>query len=190
MNTITPISESVQKKVVDEVDRYVAIASSLYKTSFKSIDVVFNIKGRTAGMYRTYYEKNKTVATTFQRMITKRQCQIRFNPWLFSKYPEDSWNNTIPHEVAHYISDCLFGLHKIKPHGNEWKNIMNDFGAEPIVRGDYSLEGIPVRKTTVFNYACDCREVPLTGIRHKKIQRGQQDYRCRDCLKVLVYQEK
>jgi len=193
MTKIHPVDEVVQRRVVIEVQRYIHLASTLYQKDFPPINIKFNIKGKVAGMYRCFYKKNKKKDTHddkafifLQKWLPQKSREIRFNPWLFSKYPEDSWDNTIPHEVAHYISDCLYGLQNIKPHGIEWRNIMKHFDAEPIVRGDYSLEGIPVKKMRRYNYRCGCREVALSSIRHRKIQSGQQDFRCHDCRKILV----
>ncbi|MGH1440598.1 MAG: SprT-like domain-containing protein [Cellvibrionaceae bacterium] len=212
MQIISPINEGIQNNVVIEVQRYIDIASDLYQKKIPAIDVVFNIKGKAAGMYRCYYEKksyekkgyeNKNYqkngsekndskakryfsAASIQKWFPQKKRQIRFNPWLFAKYPQDSWNNTIPHEVAHYISDYLYDLKKIKPHGVEWKNIMQDFGAEPIVRGNYSLEGIPLRNMKRYDYRCACRKVALSSVRHRRVQNGQQEYRCRDCQEILV----
>lgn len=197
MTTIQPINEAMQQRVIIEVQRYIDVASELYKKRVEPVDVVFDIKGRSAGIYRYYYTKKNPKKESgdlvnhyfLQNWFPKKRQQIRFNPWLFSKYPEDSWRNTIPHEVAHYISDCLYGLKNIKPHGKEWKKIMHDFKAEPLVRGDYDLGGIPTRQIRRFPYRCSCREVALTSIRHNKVQRGQQEYRCRDCSEKLILVE-
>jgi SprT protein len=182
---IQPIDDDQQQQVVSEAHRYIALASNLYQQQFSDIDIVFNLRGRAAGIYRCYYDQQSR-SQILGRWLSKKRQQIRFNPWLFAKYPQDSWDNTIPHEVAHYITDCLYGLSKIKPHGVEWKKIMADFGAEPSVRANYDLAGIPVRRVQRYSYACDCREVELTAYRHKKIQSGIQEYRCRKCLQPLV----
>ena len=184
---VQPISEQKMQEVAREVQRYIEMASDLYKRSFAPIDVVFDIKGRAAGMYHsvsTFNNKtinNKTISFLPLAIIRKRKPKIRFNPWLFAKYPEESWTNTIPHEVAHYIADSRYDFNNIKPHGLEWRRIMQDFGAEPLVYGDYSLEGIPVRRVRRFAYRCACRQVELTSIRHRRIQEDRQQYHCRHC---------
>lgn len=170
---IQPIHTEQQQQVILEVDRYRQLANHHYQRYFEPIEVVFNLRGRTAGMY-----KIKVVGGISYR-------QIRFNPWLFAKYEEDSWGNTIPHEVAHYIADCLYGFSNIKPHGREWQEIMNDFGAEPLVRANYDLRGIPTRKVNRYAYRCACRTVDLSSYRHQKVQRGLQQYICRDCRHSL-----
>jgi SprT protein len=178
MTVIQAIDQYYQRKVIAETQRYIAMAATLYSHSFAEIDVVFDLKGRTAGMYRCYRQ---------QGWFTQKRRQIRFNPWLFAKYPEDSWSNTIPHEVAHYIADCRYGLQNIKPHGEEWRQIMRELGAVPSVRANYDLAGIPTRRIQRYGYQCACRAVELTIYRHKKVQQGVQQYVCRDCSQTLVF---
>ncbi len=55
------------------------------------VPVRFELQGRAAGMYRVH----------------KGERVIRYNPYIFSKYFDDSLANTVPHEVAHYITDVL-----------------------------------------------------------------------------------
>lgn len=177
---IDPIDCQEQQKVTAEVARLVDCASERYGQQFDSIGVNFNLRGKAAGMYRV--KKSRAWLSAYPRF----ERHIRFNPWLFAKYPDDSWCNTIPHEVAHYIADCRFGLSNIRPHGNEWQQIMLDFDAEPTVTARYDLTGIPTRQTKKYLYRCGCREVQLTSIRHRRVVAGQQQYRCKDCTQMLV----
>jgi SprT protein len=191
MITIKPIGIEKQQEAIQRVQYYIELASNLYRQKIPVIDVVFNLRGKAAGMYRCYRPRNSNglnplnVFKSHNSMATFNR-QIRFNPWLFAKYPKDSYDNTIPHEVAHYISDYLYNLKNIKPHGKEWKAIMRDFGAEPNVTGNYTLEGIPVKKIKRYDYQCACRQVALTVYRHRKIIQGVQQYCCRDCKQILV----
>jgi SprT protein len=191
MTIIEPIDKAKQSEAIARVQYYIDLASSLYQEKIPAIDVVFNLRGKAAGMYRCFRPHKSTKLDVFKTLNNSispasSRRQIRFNPWLFAKYPEDSYDNTIPHEVAHYISDCLYSLNNIKPHGSEWKMIMRDFGAVPNVRGKYTLEGIPVRNIRRYKYQCSCRQVGLTSHRHRKVRQGIQQYRCRDCRQVLV----
>jgi SprT protein len=191
MTTIKPIEADKRLETIERVNHYIELASSLYHQEIPTIDVVFNLRGKAAGMYRCY-RPNKSnglkVLNVFKgaNLMASINRQIRFNPWLFAKYPKDSYDNTIPHEVAHYISDYLYGLNNIKPHGNEWKAIMRDFGAVPNVTGNYTLDGIPVKKIKRYDYQCACRQVALTIYRHRKIVQGVQQYCCRDCKQILA----
>lgn len=177
---ITPIDTQQQQVVTNEVARLINQAGELYGKVFSDVKVVFDLRGKAAGMYRVKTQRPwLSVCTQYERTI-------RFNPWLFAKYPDDSWNNTIPHEVAHYIADCRFGLSNIRPHGPEWQSIMCDFGAEPLVTAQYDLTDIPKRELKKHNYHCGCREVQLSAIRHQRVISGQQQYRCKDCQQTLV----
>lgn len=184
---ISPISTNEQQRVCVEVERYLQLAEEIYSRAFELIDIRFDIKGKTAGMYKVKRLPKKSLMGLHVGSEVERV--IRFNPWLFAKYPEDSWQNTIPHEVAHYLTDCLYGLRNIRPHGKEWQQVMRELGAEPIVRASYYLAGIPTRQVRRYRYQCDCREVSLTHYRHKKIVSGEQSYRCRDCYTELTHIE-
>jgi len=200
---VAPIHKEQQQRVVQEVNRYLRIAEAAYAREFADIPVLFDIKGKVAGMYRLRVAKAKArkSATWLSRVAraslsdlgnaadaSEERC-IRFNPWLFAKYPEDSWMNTIPHEVAHYVTDCLHGIQHIRPHGEEWREVMRAFGAAPTVRAHYDLAGIPIRRIKRYAYRCNCRTVQLSAYRHNKIQSGQQRYRCRECAAELVLQD-
>jgi SprT protein len=119
--------------------------------------------------------------------IGHQKREIRYNPYIFSKYFEDNFNTTIPHEVAHYISDIVYGLKNIRPHGKEWKKIMQAFGADASVTATYDLSGIPLKKQTYFTYQCDCREHQLSSIRHNKIKEHRYQYFCNVCKQVIQY---
>jgi SprT protein len=105
---------------------------------------------------------------------------------LFAKYFDDSLSDTVAHEVAHYVIDCLYGLRRVKPHGVEWKSVMVDLGAEPKATGSYDLTGIPVRQYAKFAYKCGCRTHQLTSLRHKKILQRRAQYCCQYCHGFLV----
>ncbi|ODS22749.1 hypothetical protein AB835_12480 [Candidatus Endobugula sertula] len=175
MSLISPIDQSMQQQVIDEVTCYCGLASLLYEYHFTMIPVTFDLRGKVAGMYCVKGQTNSL------------QRSIRFNPWLFAKYPDDSWQSTIPHEVAHYIVDCLYSMRAVRPHGKEWKKVMVQLGAKPDIYGKYNLGGIPVRQMKRYAYQCGCRHVMLSAYRHHKIQRGQRRYCCCDCATELKY---
>ena len=96
LDSIAPISDKQKAEVQDLTLNYIASASQIYRKAFDSIPILFDLSGKCAGMYRRHGS---------QRLI-------RFNPWLFSKYYKHSTEQTIPHEVAHYITDCLWPFRK------------------------------------------------------------------------------
>ncbi len=176
---ISPLSEEQQQRVVDQTHAYIKQATELFNIKNKTLDINFKLKGRSAGMYRVKHH-NRFFTVDYKR-------EIRYNPFIFAKYFDDNFATTIPHEVAHYISDVIYGLKNIKPHGKEWKKIMRAFGADASVTANYDLSGIPVKKQTFFTYHCDCREHQLTSIRHNKIKKYRYQYLCNFCKQVLQY---
>lgn len=172
---ITPLTADLQQQVIEETRLYIKQAVQLFDIKNAAVDITFNLKGRSAGMYRV------------RRHIIRNTREIRYNPYIFSKYFTDNFKTTIPHEVAHYVSDILYGLNNIRPHGKEWKAIMQAFGANASVTANYDLTGIPLRNRTLFTYRCGCREHQLGIIRHNRIKKNHGQYYCNACKQVLSF---
>lgn len=167
--TVKPINLQQQAKVITRTHMYIDQATAFFQRKFKHVEILFDLSGRNAGMYRVH---------------GSNRC-IRYNPYIFSRYFEDSLITTVPHEVAHYISDSLYGLQKIRPHGQEWKDIMNLFGARPDVTGRYDLQGIPQRRQKRYTYFCQCMEHQLSSVRHNRIIKKQAQYFCKHCHQLI-----
>jgi len=167
---IEPIQQQQQQQVCAVTLDFIQRASRYYDRQFKAIPVLFDLTGRAAGMY----------------CVKAGKKYIRYNPYLFSKYYNDSLSDTIPHEVAHYISDELYGLRSIRPHGAEWKSVMQLFGVAAKATGNYDLSGIPTRQHKRINYYCGCDTYQFTTKRHNQVIRGIANYACRKCGEVLV----
>ena len=165
MEIIKPIGISEQKLVVEATADYVERAQQLFGADFSQVTVRFDLKGKAAGMYR----------------VRKGERVIRYNSYLFAKYFDDNLAVTVPHEVAHYITDMVYGLRRIRPHGPEWKQLMADFGADASRTCSYDLDGIPQRVYQRFPYRCDCTRHDLTARRHNQIQDRKKLYFCRQC---------
>jgi len=171
MLKIEPIDPDQQSRVVAKTDQYIQFASEIFTRKFTAIPISFSLTGRAAGMYHAHKDKR----------------YIRYNPYIFAKYFDDNLQNTVPHEVAHYIADMIYGIKKIKPHGREWKNIMHQFGVEASVRCHYDLQGIPQRQHRRFTYTCQCRDYKITTRRHNMILRGERLYQCPACRTTIMY---
>jgi len=167
---IEPITIEQQQHVIDVTLSCIQRASRFYERQFLDIPILFDLSGRASGMY----------------CVKARKKYIRYNPWLFSKYFKDSLSDTIPHEVAHYISDELYGLRNIRPHGPEWKAVMQLFGIKAKATGNYDLSGIPTRQHKRIDYHCACDTYQFTTKRHNQVQRGKANYACRKCGEILV----
>ncbi len=166
---IAPISESQQTQVMQITQDCIERAVQLYQRDFPTIPVVFDLRGKCAGMYQ----------------CNRRGRRIRYNPWLFAKYYQHSLEQTVPHEVAHYITDCLWGIKSVKPHGKEWKSVVTALGGKPVATGNYSLQGIPIKQYQRFAYHCACKTHQLTTIRHRRVLAGEASYKCRLCGQLL-----
>lgn len=171
MNNIAPIDSRQQQQVVERTHHYIKRAGEIFGRRFDAIPVLFNLRGRSAGMYR----------------VRNRQRQIRYNPHLFAKYFEDNLAVTVPHEVAHYVIDCVYGMRRVRPHGAEWKNLMREFGADDSRTCRYDLSGIPVKSEKRYDYHCGCKTHQLTARRHNKVLKKRIYYVCKSCNGKLAY---
>ncbi|MFV2003822.1 MAG: SprT-like domain-containing protein [Gammaproteobacteria bacterium] len=174
-STILPLSSERQQQVIEETQTYIRQAKQLFNIKHTVVDIVFNLKGRAAGMYRV------------KQNLFRQSREIRYNPYIFSKYFDDNLRTTVPHEVAHYVSDIVHGLKNIKPHGREWKEIMLAFDADAAVTANYDLSGIPKKNLNSFTYRCACGDRQLSSIRHNKIKKRRYQYYCKICRQTLQY---
>lgn len=150
---------------------YIQIAEGHFGQVFERIPVLFDLSGRSAGMFRVH----------------GRQRAIRYNPWIFAKYYRENLESTVPHEVAHYIVHEMFPQRGIKPHGPEWRELMGHFEADPGVTFDLDLSGVPQRRQRSHPYRCGCRVHLLSTTRHNRVQRGTGEYQCTRCGGPLVH---
>ena len=169
--TINPIDQSQRQQVVATTRETLQQAGRLFERDFSLPTIRFDLTGRAAGMYR----------------VSRRRQEIRYNPYIFGKYFNDNLANTVPHEVAHYLADELFGARNIRPHGTEWQAIMCKLGVEPAVTCQYDLSGIPQRRQRRFDYSCGCTTYAISTVRHNRVQRGLGKYVCRQCCTPLVF---
>lgn len=167
---IKPIDQARRDEVLEQTESYILMAEEALERKFERIPVLFDLKGTTAGMFRAHGRKR----------------EIRFNPWIFSKYWDVNLHGTVPHEVAHYIVHEVYGTRKVKPHGEEWQALMQYFGADPEVTFKLDLEDIPQRRQRTHPYHCGCREHQVSTTRHNRMLKGKGVYLCRYCNGRLV----
>jgi SprT protein len=168
---VATLSREQQQRVVEVTCATIAQAAGLFDRRFAEIPVSFALRGRAAGMY----------------VVRGGQRAIRYNPYIFARYFSDNLVNTVPHEVAHYVTDVLYGLRRVRPHGPEWRAVMRAFGAEPVATCRYDLDGIPVRRQRRYRYRCGCMTHSVSAVRHRRIQDGSARYHCRHCRTPLSY---
>lgn len=145
-------------------------AASHYQCEFAVPPVRFDLIGGTAGMH----------------CVRGQTMWLRFNPWLFARYWEDSIENTVAHEVAHAVVWQRTRGRRVPPHGAAWREVMALFGADASVTCRYDLEGIPCRMQQRYFYRCECREHAISAVRHNRIRKGLARYHCRYCRGALL----
>jgi len=168
--TIEPIGHLQRTEVLEQTRFFIDCAEQIYSRKFSPVSVEFDLSGRTAGMYK----------------VVGRARFIRYNPWIFAKYFDENFTGTVPHEVAHFAIDQVYGLRRVKPHGVEWQALMAAFGADPGVTFDLDLSGIPQRRQSRHAYACPCQVHEVSTTRHNRIKRGKAVYHCMRCRGKLV----
>jgi SprT protein len=168
---VQPINSAEQRQVAQRTEEFIVRAEQVFRRRFDRIPVLFDLKGRAAGMFK---------------VIGKRRL-IRYNPWIFAKYFEENLRDTVPHEVAHYIVHEVYPRRSTKPHGHAWKNLMAEFGADPGVTFDLDLDGIPQRSQKTHRYYCGCQLHEVSTTRHNRVQRRRMRYHCCSCNGLLVY---
>lgn len=164
------IDTAQQAQVRQATQACIARAAGLFERDFTMPPVQFDLSGRAAGQYR----------------VLRGQSAIRYNPWIFARYFEDNLNETVPHEVAHFVVDQLWGLRRVRAHGVEWRSVMHALGNEPRATARYDLTGLPVRRQRRFAYRCACQMHQITTCRHNRVQRGEARYHCRQCGQTLI----
>ena len=168
---LQPIGALEKKQVTEATERYIYQAEAIFDRRYKRVPVLFDLKGRSAGMFKIHGESRV----------------IRYNPWIFAKYYEENLRDTVPHEVAHFIVHETYPRRGTRPHGPEWQDLMLRFGADPAVTFDLDLEGVPQRKQSTHRYHCGCQLHDVSATRHNRIKRGRVNYHCVICDGRLVY---
>ena len=167
------INAEQRQQVITVTHEYIERARELFDRNFDQIPISFDLKGRAAGMYK----------------VSGQQRLIRYNPYIFALYFDQNLSVTVPHEVAHYLTDEIYGLswrsalrsNRIRPHGEEWQKVMHEFGADASRTCSFDLEGVPVRAYRYYLYVCECRKHQLGSRRHNRLVRRQARYHCRKC---------
>lgn len=131
-------------------------------------DVVYDIKGRTAG-----YAVGSTL--------------IRLNLQALLKETDSMINQTIPHECAHIACEQWYPRQGIG-HGPRWQMLMLELGLPPDRCHSYELTPAKVHQRK-WVYSCGCRTHKLKTTKHNRIQKGAI-YICNQCHSVIVFSHK
>lgn len=168
---VQPIGRAQQRQVEERTEEYLVLAESIFARHFHRIPVLFDLRGRAAGMFK----------------IVGKHRVIRYNPWIFAKYFAENLRDTVPHEVAHYVVHEVYPRRSTRPHGHAWKNLMVTFGADAGVTFNLDLDGVPQRSQRSHRYQCRCQIHQVSTTRHHRVQKRKMRYHCCSCDGLLVY---
>lgn len=139
------VTAEMKAKVNAKLQQCIDKANKRYNIDVKFPTVVYHKRGTTAGTanYRTW--------------------TIDINPILLVENFDDMLDDTVPHEMAHLITDMVyphahkrtFGQ-KRSPHGSEWQSVMRVLGVEPSRTHNYDTTNAKVRTKASYDYKCNC----------------------------------
>lgn len=131
-------------------------------------EIRFDLRGQAAGQFR---------------IDVSGLAVIRYNPTLLARHEHEFLAQTVPHEVAHYLTFLHFGR-GVRPHGEEWRQIMLELGADPRRCHTFDTSGTVTRRVRRYAYHCECSDHALSSIRHHRVLRGAS-YLCKRCGQPL-----
>lgn len=172
-NPIQTFDNPLQQQVEARTQQLLATARLHFQQDPGQVVIRFDLTGKAAGMAMFPYRGTPV---------------IRYNALLLAENREDFLTRTVPHEVAHVVARQLFGK-RIKPHGAEWRQVMQLFGAEASRCHNYDVSRSVRRRLKRYAYRCGCRTHQLSSIRHNRVKRGQT-YHCLACKQPLIALEK
>ena len=132
---------------------------------------------------RPYIRLDLTGSTAGQAWPQKHL--LRFNPILLQENRVDFLSQTVAHEVAHLLAYDLYGS-QIRPHGRQWQLIMTDVFGLPAHRCHQYDTSRSTRREWLYQCQCHGNVIPLSTIRHNRVQRGTV-YLCRRCKAPLTF---
>lgn len=150
----------LQKRVTDEVKRYMDLAKETYNIPKFNFNLEFSYKlGRIAGQCK-YHKGNKQITVIYNAILLPDNIQEYFN-------------ETIAHEVAHAVEYYIKGK---SSHGRNWKSIMRTFGVNP--ERTHNMDTRKSAKGGLFLYKCEkcSAELEIGKIRHNRLQKNPNKY--------------
>ncbi|MDR1975353.1 MAG: SprT-like domain-containing protein [Campylobacteraceae bacterium] len=108
---------------------------------------------------------------------------IRLHGKLLNEFKQEYIKDVLTHEFAHAVQMELFT--KTKPHGKEWKSIMETLSGKAYKKSNINYCLPKNRTLKTYLYKCACSQHSITSIRHNKITRGIMTYKCKKCGQII-----
>lgn len=164
------------KAVRARVTECLALASAHFGRDFPEIPVLFNLTGKTGGMFRYRIDPNS------HQLI---DLSFRFNRILARENLAEYLGQVCPHEVAHYITRSVWGM-RVSTHGKEWQSVMTGVFKLAPDRCHSMDTSRAMKKEFLYQCGCGGREHRLSTTRHNRVARGYI-YHCNKCGKNLEF---
>ena len=162
--------EQWRDEAIEHTQFWIELGGELYRAVFQTPEVLFNLRGMTAGI--AYSE----------------EWRIRLNMTLLRENGRKFLDTTVPHEVAHLVANKLYGREWGVSHGPRWREVMEEFGCKPKRCHDYKAKAARTRRSyREYLYRCACDTHVLSSVRHNRVRRREQTYVCSRCKAELVY---
>ena len=166
------VSDSIRARVETKIAQCLKKAEQRYNQPFRYPEIQYTVRGTVAGT------------------ATYRQWIVNFNPVLLNENVDQFIDHTVPHEIAHLITDQVFpesyirnGCSRRKPHGSQWQSVMCVLGVEPNTYHKYNVDNVRVRTVRTYTYTCNgCgKQLQMGPKRHAKEQRNPGFYTHSPC---------
>lgn len=176
------MATTIKQLILDKVEESFKIAEAFYGRTFdRPRSIIWNEKTTTGG-YCSWREKT-----------------LMFNPILAMENEDDFITQTVPHEVAHWIDQAVYGISYKRTnrgkvrwilHGPNWKYIMERVYKIPAdVTHSYDVTNTRGRVVARdFIYTCPCNtKFEITTSIHNKMRKGQVRIcgKCKGHLKLV-----
>lgn len=176
------VSAAIKQAVEAKITECLTKATQRYKCTFQRPTVSYDKSGTVAGTanYTTWH--------------------VQFNPVLLMENQAEFIAQTVPHEIAHLITDRVYP-HAHRPtggwftgakrsvHGTEWQSVMRVLGADPRRCHQYDVSSAQTKVKNKYHYTCKCngdKANHFVGPKvHAKVQAGAR-YTCRNCRAAIV----
>ena len=159
------LSNAQCKTVITTVQHCIDTINHTFTLHIPAIHVDFDLKGRVAGCFE----------------MKNHHYRIRFNAEILVNNFQQSLQQTVPHEAAHYITYKIYGRRNIRPHGQQWREIMHILDAPAEIYHQFAVDPATIRRQQRYLYKCSCKSHELSATRHNRINRDKQSYLCRIC---------
>ena len=158
------LNPSLRLKATKAVEKAFEVAEKHYKQKFPRPEVRFDIRNTNGG--EAWFHRNL----------------IRLNLTFLVENEKDFLASTVPHEVAHLVAHHVYDAKplngkKVKPHGKEWKEVMEVLNLPPKVKHTYDLTSLDLHKKKRKNGIVSTKEKVARLLKAiSKLEQNDREY--------------